>query len=201
MNRDISWLSFNYRVLEEARDKHLPVYERLKFLAIYSSNLDEFYKVRVASYRRILNPDSSLVLSEILRIVDHQQQEFGKVFWKELVPELKKDNIILKQNSRLSGLHREFVDRYFHEELIPCLQAIVLLRDKISPFLKDGFIYLAVKMFKRSKQADTVKNKKARYALVNIPTDQLPRFIELPAVKERHSIIFLDGRIQITSYI
>jgi len=206
MNRDISWLSFNNRVLEEARDKHLPVYERLKFLAIYSSNLDEFYKVRVAAYRRILNQspeihqkqssDTSFVLSEILRIVDQQQQEFGKIFWKELVPELKKNNITLKQNHRLSGLHREFVDRYFREELIPCLQPIVLLRDKVSPFLRDGFIYLAVKMFKRSKQADAVKNKKARYALVNIPTDQLPRFIELPGVKERHTIIFLDDIIK-----
>ena len=196
MNRDISWLSFNNRVLEEARDKKLPVYERLKFLAIYSSNLDEFYKVRVASYRRNLHQDSSPVLSEILRIVDHQQQEFGKIFWKELVPELKKNNIILYQNRLLSALHREFVNRYFREELIPCLQPIVLLRDQVSPFLKDGFIYLAVKMFKRSKQADAVKNKKARYALVNIPSDQLPRFIELPGVKERHTIIFLDDIIK-----
>jgi polyphosphate kinase len=206
MNRDISWLSFNNRVLEEASDKHLPVYERLKFLAIYSSNLDEFYKVRVASYRRILNQspeihqkqslDPSLVLSEILRIVDHQQQEFGTIFWKELVPELRKNNIILHQNRRLSALHREYVDRYFHEELIPCLQPIVLLGDKVAPFLKDGCIYLAVKMFKRSKQADAVKNKKARYALVNIPTDQNPRFIELPGVKERHTIIFLDDIIK-----
>jgi polyphosphate kinase len=206
MNRDISWLSFNNRVLDEARDKRLPLYERLKFLAIYSSNLDEFYKVRVANYRRILNqspaihqkpsPDSSHVLSEILRLVDHQQQEFGKIFWKELVPELKKNNITLIKNKRLSGLHRAFVDTYFREELIPCLQPIVLLSDNIAPFLKDGFIYLAIKMYKRSKQADTVKKRKARYAIVNIPTDQLPRFIELPKVKERHTIIFIDDIIR-----
>ena len=196
MNRDISWLSFNYRVLEEARDKRLPVYERLKFLAIYSSNLDEFYKVRVAAYKRILSSESTLVLAEILRIVDHQQQEFGKIFWKDLVPELNNNNVLLHQNRHLSKLHREYVDRFFHEELIPCLQPIVLLRDKVAPFLKDGFIYLALKMFKRSRQEDAHKNKRARYALVNIPTDQLPRFVELPGVKERHSIIFLDDLIK-----
>ena len=124
INRDISWLSFNNSVLDEARDKRLPVFERLKFLAIYSSNLDEFYKVRVASYRRILNQssgypseeisDSSRVLEKILRIVDHQQKEFGLIFWKELVPELKKNKIILHQNQRLSANHKAFLHRLYH---------------------------------------------------------------------------------------
>ena len=75
-NRDISWLSFNGRVLDEAKDKSLPLYERLKFLAIYSSNLDEFYKVRVAAYRRS-SKDSKALMQEILRIVDRQQNELG----------------------------------------------------------------------------------------------------------------------------
>ena len=206
MNRDLSWLSFNDRVLDEARDKSLPLYERLKFLAIYSSNLDEFYKVRVASYRRMLkrsgdnseekHSDPATILSKVLEIVDHQQNNFGRIFWKELVPELKINNINLVQNRRLSMLHRTFIDRFFQEELIPFLQPILLLGDKVSPFLKDGAIYLAIKMFKKSSQADALKNKKARYAIVNIPTDQLPRFIELPIVKAGHSIIFLDDIIK-----
>ena len=205
-NRDISWLSFNSRVLDEARDKHLPLYERLKFLAIYSSNLDEFYKVRVASYRRLLkqsrkdpkikSSDLSRVLSEILSVVDRQQTEFGRIFWKELVPELRENNIRLVQNRQLSNSHSEFINRFFFEEVIPCLQPILLLKDKISPFLKDGAIYLAVKMCKKSTKPDAGKKKKARYAIVNIPTDQLPRFIELPVSKGRHTIIFLEDIVK-----
>ncbi len=194
MDRDLSWLSFNGRVLDEARDQHLPLYERLKFLAIYSSNLDEFYRVRVASYGR--GSDPSQVLPKILRIVDSHQNEFGRIFWKELVPGLKKHNIILVHNSRLSAINRAYIDHFFHEELIPCLQPVLLLGNKISPFLKDGAIYLAVRMFKKRDQPDTLQTKKARYALVNIPTDQLPRFIQLPVAKERHSIIFLDDVIR-----
>jgi polyphosphate kinase len=206
VNRDLSWLSFNGRVLDEACDKSLPLYERLKFLAIYSSNLNEFYKVRVASYRRMLkqsddnsekkHSDPAMILSKILEIVDRQQNNFGRIFWKELVPELKINNIKLVQNRRLSMSHREFIDRFFQEELIPLLQPILLLSDKVSPFLQDGAIYLTINMFEKSSQADTVKNKKARYAIVNIPTDQLPRFIELPFVKAGHSIIFLDDIIK-----
>ena len=146
INRDLSWLSFNSRVLDEARDKHLPLYERLKFLAIYSSNLDEFYKVRVASYRREKHPDPAAILSDILRLVDQQQNEFGRIFWKELVPELNRNNIHLVQNRHLTKSHKEYISRYFYEDIIPHLQP-VLLQKGISPFLKDGAIYLAIKMF------------------------------------------------------
>ncbi len=206
INRDISWLSFNNRVLDEARDQKLPIYERLKFLAIYSSNLDEFYKVRVAAYRRILaqatknrqkgSPDPSLILSNILDLVDQQQQDFGKIFWKELVPELKQNNIILLQNNRLSKSQSEYVSRFFYEETLPYLQPILLLRGKISPFLQDGAIYLAIKLFKKTNPSDPEIKQKARYAVVNIPTDRLPRFIELPGNKERHTIAFLDDLIK-----
>jgi len=211
MNRDLSWLSFNSRVLDEARDKRLPLYERLKFLAIYSSNLDEFYKVRVASYRRMLkqsdpaekhsdpaekHSDPAEVLSNILKVVDHQQNEFGRIFWKALVPELKRNHITLVQNRILARSHREYVSRYFYEEIIPYLQPILLLKGMISPFLQDGAIYLAIKLFKKTKHPDPGRKQKARYAIVNIPTEQLPRFIELPGSKGKHTIIFLDDMIK-----
>jgi len=206
INRDISWLSFNRRVLEEASDKGLPLYERLKFLAIYSSNLDEFYRVRVASYRRMpgftgnrqgeKQSNPAEVLRSILKEVDRQQKEFGHIFWKELVPELRKNNIILIQNRRLSKVHRDYIHRYFYEEVIPYLQPILLLKNQISPFLCDSAIYLAIKLYRKSSQADSSKKKRARYAIVNIPTDRLPRFIELPSLKERSSIIFLDDLIK-----
>ncbi len=207
INRDISWLSFNSRVLEEARDKTLPLYERLKFLAIYSSNLDEFYKVRVAAHRRMLkqpgrnsgemSSDPAGVLSNILTIVDRQQNEFGRIFWKELVPELRRNNIILVQNRRLNRLHREKITRFFYEEVIPYLQPILLLKGLVSPFLQDDVIYLAIKLYKKTNHPEVKDIKrKARYAIVNIPTDQLPRFIELPGTKERHTVIFLDDVIK-----
>ncbi len=207
INRDLSWLSFNSRVLDEASDRDLPLYERLKFLAIYSSNLDEFYKVRVASYRRLLSQSGknteeedsnpAEVLRNILKVVDKQQKEFGRIFWKELVPELRRNNIVLLQNRRLAKVYREYIHRYFYEEVIPYLQPILLLKGKISPFLRDSAIYLAIKLYKKSpRQEDPSKKKRARYAIVNIPTDRLPRFILLPSVKEKHSIIFLDDLIK-----
>jgi len=206
INRDISWLSFNRRVLDEASDKGLPLYERLKFLAIYSSNLDEFYRVRVASYRRMLNlpgknPDvkglnPEEVLGDILSIVDRQQNDFGRIFWKELVPELRKNHIVLIQNRRLAKVHRDFIHQYFFEVVLPCLQPILLLKGRISPFLRDGAIYLAIKLYRKTSGSESSKKKRARYAIVNIPTDRLPRFIELPALKERFSIIFMDDLIR-----
>lgn len=195
INRDLSWLSFNGRVLEEARDKHLPVYERLKFLAIYSSNLDEFYRVRVASYRREKHVDPASVLSDILKVVDQQQNEFGRIFWKELVPELNRNNIHLVQNRRLAKSHKKYIRHYFYEKVIPYLQPILLKKGLSSPFLQDGAIYLAIKLYKKTNPIDGVKQK-ARYAIVNIPTDHLPRFIELPVIKERHMVIFLDDLIK-----
>ena len=179
-NRDISWLSFNKRVLEEAKDQSLPIYERLKFLAIYSSNLDEFYRVRVASYRRAKD-DAGDVLQEILRIVDGQQQELGSVFWKDLVPGLRAHRILLQQNQPLNRTRRDFVSRFFFQEVIPYLQPVLLLKGKVLPFLQNGAIYLAVRLKKKSRPNDEMKKKrKSRYAIVNIPTDRLPRFIELP---------------------
>ena len=207
INRDISWLSFNNRVLDEARDKSLPLYERLKFLAIYSSNLDEFYKVRVASYRRAqkhtgivsedVNSDPSEVLKDILTIVDHQQEEFGRIFWKELIPELRENGISLVQNRRISKAHTDTLTNFFNEEIIPYLQPILIMKGKVSPFLQDGAIYLAVKLYKKPVEADSENIKrKARYAIVNIPSNQLPRFIELRSIKDRFTVIFLDDIIK-----
>ncbi len=206
MNRDLSWLSFNKRVLDEAADHRLPLYERLKFLAIYSSNLDEFYKVRVASYKRAMkhtgarsgdqSSEPARVLTDILKVVDSQQNEFGRLFWKELVPGLKKNNITLIRNSRLPQIYREYIRRYFYEEVIPYLQPQLILKKKVSPFLQDGAIYLAIKLLEKTTNPDTGTRSKVRYALVNIPSDQVPRFLQLPSRKDQHAIIFLDDIIK-----
>ena len=196
INRDISWLSFNGRVLDEAKDRSLPLYERLKFLAIYSSNLDEFYKVRVAAYRRS-SLDSKALLQQILEIVNKQQNEFGSVFWKELVPKLRENQILLLHNRRLNKSRKEFITHYFYQEVIPYLQPLLLLKGKVLPFLQDDAIYLAIKMVKKSMPGEEVKNRrKARYAIVNIPSDRFPRFIELPEAKGQYCIMFLDDIIR-----
>ncbi len=187
INRDISWLSFNGRVLDEAKDNSLPLYERLKFLAIYSSNLDEFYKVRVAAYRRS-SKDTKTLMQDILRIVDRQQNELGSVLWKELVPELRANRILLYQNQRLNKSRVEFITQFFYREVMPCLQPVLLLKGKVLPFLQQDAIYLAVKLEK--------KKRKARYAIVNIPSDHLPRFIELPESRGQHCIMFLDDIVR-----
>lgn len=196
INRDISWLSFNGRVLDEAKDSALPLYERLKFLAIYSSNLDEFYKVRVAAYRRS-SKDSKDLLQQILGIVDQQQQEFGSIFWRELVPQLRANDILLYQQQRLNKTRREFIEQFFFYQLIPYLQPVLLLKGKVLPFLQDDAIYLAVKLMKKTGHNEEQKKKrKARYAIVKIPTDHLPRFIELPESRGQHCIMFLDDIVR-----
>lgn len=202
LNRDISWLSFNYRVLEEARDKRLPLYERFKFMAIYSSNMDEFYKVRVAAYRSLLGiPDDEKkrlkekpeeILKKIQAIVNKQQIVFGEIFRDELIPALEKNNIILLQNGELAPENQEYINEYFHEEIIPYLQPVLLVKGQILPFLRDNDIYLAIKLYRKSKKKLDNKRKKARYAIVNIPTETIPRFILLPVIDGKHYIAFLD---------
>lgn len=207
INRDISWLSFNGRVLDEAGNRTLPLYERLQFLAIYSSNLDEFYKVRVAAYRRSLSgtaedteetaEETAELLKTILMIVDIQQNEFGSVFWNELVPGLAKNGIILHQDGRHGKSRKGFISDFFYREVIPYLNPVLLVKGKILPFLQDDAIYLAVRLVNKSGPSeDPARKRKPRYALVNIPSNRLPRFVELPDINETHSIVFLDDIIR-----
>ena len=116
-HRDISWLDFNYRVLQEAKDKNVPLFERIKFLAIYSSNLDEYFRVRVANHRSLFRAGKnaqkelyyhpSEILEEILSIVNEQQLEFSRIFEREIIPDLKRNNIFLlrRENSTKTRLN------------------------------------------------------------------------------------------------
>ena len=176
VHRDISWLSFNYRVLQEAKDPVAPLFERLKFLAIYSNNLDEYFRVRVAQHRSLLRVgkktkkkldyDPKELLNQIKKIVNDQQEEFSHIFQNQIVPELKKYKIHLLRRLDLNGRQREFVENYFRDNLLPFVQPVLLLKGKIRPFLNNAALYLVLRMDDKDP-----KIKEERYAVVKIPSD------------------------------
>lgn len=201
IHRDISWLSFNFRVLQEAMDPTVPLLERLKFLAIYSSNLDEFFKVRMAYHRylfrvgrktkRELDADPKLIIREIRRIVNQQQELFSRVFDEEIVPELRKHNIFLLRRLDLNQEQKLFVENYFQDNLLPFVQPVLMIKDKIRPFLNNGALYLTLFMIDRDDP-----QARPLYAMVKIPSDHLPRFIQLPSAPDRHDLIMLDDIVR-----
>jgi polyphosphate kinase len=203
-NRDISWLSFNYRVLQEAMDPLLPLYERIKFLAIFSNNLDEFFRVRVGVIRHSLNinkekEEAEMLLSEINGIVDAQQKEFGQVFRGTILPELDRNGIQLILNEKYTKKQQQYLKQYYQEELIFHVQPILLVKNKVVPFLQNGAIYLFVALTSKAKKTTkqtTVSAKRRKYAVIKIPSDVVKRFIELPSVNEKYCFTFLDDVIR-----
>ena len=218
--RDLSWLSFNYRVLLEATDASLPLYERIKFLAIYSSNMGEFFKVRVASIQGLikakrdqeasgvmqpLTVDPVHLLESIFKEVHRQQEEFGQVFHQQILPELAQHHIHLILDRPEAPAHIQFVRDFFDEEVQPYLHPELLRKSKIRHFLRDSALYLAVRLRNRSRNHAELlpaekkviaHRKRIRYALLQIPTHYFPRFIELPRIGEGYYYMFLDDVIR-----
>lgn len=202
-NRDLSWLSFNYRVLKEADDQSLPLYERIKFLAIYSSNLEEYYKVRVAYYRSLIGVETKSLdyePQEILNLINteviKQRKEFNRIFSHEILPKLKDNNIIFYQNEELNIEQKDFIENYFFQEVLPVIQPALLAEGKVLSFLQDNIVYLAVKIFKRKKKKKKKKYGKAQYAIIKLPLHHIPRFIKLPQNGNMHYIMMLDDIIK-----
>jgi len=202
IHRDISWLAFNYRVLQEAKDPAVPLFERLKFLAIYSSNLDEFFRVRVANHRSLLRTGkktrSSLdfepkdILDKILSIVNAQQEEFSHIFEKQIVPELSRNNIQILRRKKLNIEQQEFIENYFKDNMLPFVQPVLLVGNRVKPFLNTGALYLAMHL-----EETGVENSKPQYAVVKIPSDHLPRFVTLPPSQEaNHDVIVIDDVVR-----
>ncbi len=201
IHRDISWLSFNYRVLQEAKDTAVPLLERLKFLAIYSSNLDEFFRVRVANIRNLkkvgkktkaeLDFDPRALLREVHMIVNRQQEEVSEIFQRQIVPELRRHNINILRRLELNAEQRQFVENYFHSNLLPFVMPVLLVKHRIRPFLATAHLYLAVHLRLRKRPL-----AESEYALVKIPSDQLPRFVKLPSVPGHHDLIMLDDIVR-----
>ncbi len=211
-NRDLSWLDFNARVLQEAADTSVPLIERLRFLGIFSNNLDEFFKVRYAAIRRVSMAGKSGrsefggykakdLLEEITKIVIAQQSLSLNIL-KEIEKELASENIFIIREHEVTPSQGEYIKSFFLNTVSPALVTIMLDELKEFPQLGDRAAYLAVKM-ELNEEAETnpinrllrkPKNK-LRYAMVEIPKT-VKRFVELPAEGEKKFIIILDDLIR-----
>lgn len=201
VHRDISWLSFNYRVLQEAKDPNVPLIERIKFIAIYSSNLSEFFKVRIASHRNVLNASKKAkkkvdyepkeLIKEIQSIINQHQLELSSIFEKDIVQELRSHKVRLLRRLDLNEAQREFVESYFRNHMLPYVQPVLLVKHKIRPFLNNDELYLTVWMTDKEAKAN-----EHTVAIVKIPSDHLSRFLALPSNDGWHDFIMLDDIVR-----
>ena len=198
--RDISWLSFNARVLQEAADKTVPLRERIRFLGIFSNNLDEFFRVRVATLRRMiqfgnkanmhLENDPQQIIDEIQMTVLNQQGEFNRI-WEEVMQELNQQKIYLRTEKELNTEQQNFVRNYFEEEVSSDVIPLMIESIPDFPALRDKSIYLAVVMWKKESAL------KRKYALIEIPSRTQGRFKILPSPSpDEHHIILLEDVIR-----
>ncbi|MEC8884428.1 MAG: polyphosphate kinase 1, partial [Bacteroidota bacterium] len=199
INREISWLQFNARVLQEAADETVPLIERLRFVGIFSNNLDEFFKVRYATVKRIVEAGkkgrkalgvyaADELLEKITRIVIQQQEESLNII-DDILQRLKEEGIyVIKENEVHFPEHSEYIKSFFTEKVSPALVTIVLSDDLELPRIQDLEAYLTITMKKKG-------SKKPIYALVEIPSE-LDRFVVLPQVDGNDYIMILDDLIR-----
>lgn len=197
INRELSWLQFNARVLQEAADKTVPLIERLRFLGIFSNNLDEFFKVRYATVKRIDQAGkggksalggikASELLEKITNVVISQQSESQKIL-REIERELKAENIHIINETQIKPSQEQFVKDYFIQNISPALVVIILSDELELPVLKDSAAYLTVKM--------SMNDDEKQFALIEI-SKQMERFVELPSVDDNHYIIMVDDLLR-----
>ena len=199
INREISWLSFNQRVLQEAADKSTPLVDRIKFLGIFSNSLDEFFRVRVASVTRMggigkgisqeLGIKPKKLLKNILIIVSRQQEELGRIY-REIKEELKRENIFIIDEKKLTKTQSRFVEAYFDENVKSALYPIMVSQTPKFPYLKGNTSYLAMTLEKEDRPADK------QFVLLEVPTHVLGRFVVLPEIGKKKFIMLLDDVIR-----
>ena len=197
-NKELSWLAFNSRVLQEASDTSVPLLERLSFLGIFSSNLDEFFRVRVAHLRRLeqlgagarrlMGEDPSAVLKEIHALVLKQQAQFESAY-RSILQELQEHGISIVKENELNPTQEVFIKEFYRQKLRPTLIPLMINHLKEFPQLKDQAIYLASSLYNSG-------SRRSEYALIEIPTDALSRFVILPKEEDRHYVILLDDVIR-----
>jgi polyphosphate kinase len=187
-NRDLSWLRFNHRVLQEAADKRNPLYERIKFLAIFSSNLDEFFKVRVSAIRQIKTLEKNLrkklitkpnkLLRKIKKEVHSQQEEFGRIFREDIIPELEKEGVLLINYTQFSESQQQFAKTYFEENLASNLALQINTENREELFIENEKSYLAALY-------------KEELLVYKVPV-AAGRFVVFPSENDLYYITFVD---------
>ncbi len=203
VQRDISWLSFNARVLQEANDPTVPLNQRIRFLGIFSNNMDEFFRVRVATLKRMAEFGSSKtklnlhmeeavseILVDLLHVVLKQQSEFDRI-WASIQTELKKNKVFLKNDQQLSRDQKRFVIDFFEKEVRSNIIPLMIEGLPELPYLRDKSIYLGVVMQKKNSAY------KQQYALIEIPSKTLGRFVQLPTEKKETHIILLEDIVRV----
>lgn len=199
LNREISWLYFNERVLQEAADETVPLIERVKFLAIFSSNLEEFYRVRVATLMRLTNINEKSkdllgfnpkkVLNEIKNIVVKLERRFENLFQAILINEFAQNRIFILNDIQLNVSRGEFVRNHFRDKILSNLVPIMIDLDKPFPEMRDRGLYFFVRLSRSSNK------KYFKYALIEFP-ENLSRFLVLPETNDLKFIILLEDIIK-----
>lgn len=203
LNRELSWLQFNARVLQEAGDKSVPLIDRLRFVGIFSNNLDEFFKVRYATIKRIVEAgkggrsalggiSASDLLEEITQTVIQQQATSLNIL-RGIKKELQKEQIFIIDETEISESQSKFISEYFIQKVSPALVTIMIGELESFPNLKDSAAYLVVKL--TMKQEDETFQKQTNYALIEIPRS-IERFVVLPSEGDKQYIIILDDLIR-----
>lgn len=203
-NRELSWLDFNARVLEEARDESVPLLERIKFLAIFASNLDEFFMVRAATVQRQIEagvtkpgPEGLTPVEVMARInakVHEAHESIGACFRGQLVPALERAGITLIDDRTATKQQVEFASKYFHKHVKPLLTPLALDASHPFPQLENKALYFCVELGRRKKSKSKMK---LRLALVPIPAQTLGRFVTLPSEGDKHFVMRLDDVIRL----
>lgn len=198
-------MSFNYRVLLEADDDRLPLYERINFISIYSSNLEEFYKIRVADHKAVASgvtlsdeesvQSAGVLLEEINAEVNRQMEDRIRIYEHKIIPALRKSHIVFYQSRNVEPFHQAFVRDFFREEIFPFLQPVPVSKDKVISFLRDNRLYLAIRL--RSKEsARPTASPEWTYFVMKLPYSKVPRFIELPRHGSNYYLMFIEDIIK-----
>ena len=201
LNRDLSWLSFNHRVLLEAADESVPLYSRIQFLSIFSSNLDEFFRVRMPSIYAFTSIKSKKIelreeypedlVGEVKKMVQAQLEDFGRILTKQILPGLKENGIYLYYGDAINTEHKESIREYFLSRVLSFLQPIILKKEnQENVFLENNYLYFIVHIESLNESGEPA------YALLNIPSDQLSRFTVLQKLEDKNYLLFLDDVIR-----
>ncbi|WP_348666004.1 polyphosphate kinase 1 [Arsenophonus symbiont of Ornithomya chloropus] len=194
IEKEISWLSFNERVLQEAADKRNPLIERMRFLGIYSNNLEEFYKIRFADVKRriLINEEQGTASSsrQLLKKIENKVAKLDHKFdvlYNELLLEMARNQIFLINERQISPNQQNWLRQFFRQQLRQHITPILINPETdLVEFLKDDYTYLAIEI---------IQHKNIQYALLEIPAGKQPRFIHLPPEmpKRKKSMILLDN--------